>query len=264
MNQQWFSVLKSTTNARLRLYCFPYAGAGHTVFQHWQQYLSPEIELALVKLPGRGARYNEPAATELESLIAAFAESLSIDPAIPFAFFGHSMGALLAVETCHWLNRHNRPLPIALLASGRSAPIYHNDRPVLSQLPPDQFADVIKDLNGMPQEIADDPELLDFFLPIIRADFELCERYQYQAQATLDLPIIAISGDKDPYVPLAELKAWQNETSRLYEEWIYPGDHFYLFQHEATLLPRISQYLIEYAFVAPTPSGPALTRQVLG
>ena len=98
----WFAVLpRGNARPALRLYCFPYAGAGHTVFQPWRALLTGDIELASIKLPGRGARFGEPHARSLvelaERLAAEIAEASVEGEA--FALFGHSMGALLAFET---------------------------------------------------------------------------------------------------------------------------------------------------------------------
>lgn len=106
----WFCVLPGGSHPpALRLYCFPYAGAGHTVFQHWRAGLMGNIELALVKLPGRGARFSEPRADSLNELaeVLAWEIAQASVAGVPFAFFGHSMGALLAFETARKLARQS-------------------------------------------------------------------------------------------------------------------------------------------------------------
>ena len=251
MTSPWFSVLPSRDPARCRLYCFPYAGAGHTVYQHWQQHIAPDIELALIKLPGRGARYGEPMPTILDALIAALVASLSESPALPFAFFGHSMGALLAFESSRLLARQQQQLPMAMFVSGCNAPHQPRHKPLLSDLPAAEFAASIQAMNGIPAEISQDPELLDFFLPIIHADFKLCEAYRYQPQTALDLPIIVMGGAQDPRVPITQLATWQLETTLPLAQWVYSGDHFYLFRHEAALVDRISQRIHQQLMSSP-------------
>ncbi len=246
MEHPWFTVLNQAPSPSCRLYCFPYAGAGHTVFTHWRKQLSPAVELALVKLPGRGMRYKEPQMTDLLSLAQAFAQNLPQQPAIPFAFFGHSMGALLAFEVSRWLAARQKTMPLALFVSGSTAPAERDTLPPLSTLPPDAFKQGVLAMNGIPAEIAQHAELMDFFMPIIRTDIQLCEQYQYQPRSMLASPIIAIGSDQDPRVPLSTLSGWQQETSSAFEQWHYPGDHFFVFKHETELLKRIQQQIDLY------------------
>jgi len=246
MEHPWFTILNHTSSPSYRLYCFPYAGASHTVFSHWRKALSPAVELALVKLPGRGMRYNEPQMSDLLDLAHAFAQSMPSRPAVPFAFFGHSMGALLAFEVSRWLIAHQKTTPLVLFASGSTAPSERDTLPPLSTLPADAFKQGVLAMNGIPAEIAQHDDLMDFFLPMIRTDIQLCEEYDYQSSNTLTSPIIAIGSDQDPRVPLSTLAAWQQETSSEFEQWHYPGDHFFVFQHEAELLKRIEQQVSRY------------------
>lgn len=237
----WFSVLaQGTTPAALRLYCFPYAGAGHTVFQHWRGQLGDGIELALIKLPGRGARFCEPQADSLDDLAEALAQAIAEDGegAAHFAFFGHSMGALLAFETARALQKRGLA-PRALLVSARTAPVAHGWRERLSDLPDAAFLEVIRDMNGLPQEVLGTPEWLALFLPIIRADFALCENYRYRAGLPLACPISVLAGREDASVPLPLLEGWAGETLAGCQTRLFAGGHFYLFEHEAELLALI-------------------------
>lgn len=234
----WFSVLtRGASPAALRLYCFPYAGAGHTVFQHWRAQLADDIELALVKLPGRGARFGEAHAGSLDELATALAQAIAEagEGGDRFAFFGHSMGALLAFETARALQRRGLS-PSALLVSARTAPSAHGWRERLSDLPDAAFLEVIRSMNGLPQEVLDNPEWLALFLPIIRADFALCENYRYRPGLPLPCPISVMAGRDDANVPVALLEGWAGETRAACQTRLFPGGHFYLFEREAELL----------------------------
>lgn len=241
----WFSVLsRGNVPAAVRLYCFPYAGAGHTVFQHWRALLGSDIELALVKLPGRGARFGEPQADSLDELAAALAAAITEAHEGPedFAFFGHSMGALLAFETARALLKRGLS-PTALLVSARTAPVAHGWRERLSDLPDAAFLEVIRGMNGLPQEVLDNPEWLALFLPIIRADFALCEDYRYRPGLPLNCPIEVLAGRDDTGVPLPLLDGWAGETRAGCQTRTFPGGHFYLFERENELLELIQRQL---------------------
>lgn len=240
----WFSLLPGKAPAALRLYCFPYAGAGHTVFQHWRAHLAEDIELALIKLPGRGARFCEPQAASLDDLADALAQEIEASEERPehFAFFGHSMGALLAFETARALQKRGLA-PSALLVSARTAPSAHGWRERLSDLPDAAFLEVIRSMNGLPQEVLENPEWLALFLPIIRADFALCENYRYRKGLPLACPIQVVAGCDDASVPLALLNGWAGETLAGCESRLFAGGHFYLFEHEAELLELMQRQL---------------------
>lgn len=241
----WFSVVaQGKAPAALRLYCFPYAGAGHTVFQHWRARLAGDIELALIKLPGRGARFSEPQAESLDELAETLAQAIADSSEGPehFAFFGHSMGALLAFETARALQKRGLS-PRALLVSARTAPVAHGWRERLSDLPDAAFLEVVRSMNGLPREVLDNPEWLALFLPIIRADFALCENYRYRPGLPLACPIQVMAGRDDASVPLALLDGWAGETLAGCQSRLFAGGHFYLFEHETELLELIQRQL---------------------
>lgn len=238
----WFSLpMPRGSAAHLRLYCFPYAGAGHTVYQHWCARMGDGVELALVKLPGRGARFNEPRAQSLAELADGLAQAIAATQpaALPFAFFGHSMGALLAFETARRLRQRGLD-PATLLVSARTAPAVHGWRERVSDLPPAQFLEVIRGMNGLPQEVLDNAEWLDLFLPIIRDDFALCENYRYSPAPPLSCPIYVLAGQSDATVPVPLLAGWAGETTSICQTRLFPGGHFYLFKQEAELLGLLS------------------------
>lgn len=248
MTSSWFSVLTDGNRpanrpALMRLYCFPYAGASHTTFQHWRALLRNDVDLALVKLPGRGARLNEPPAPSIDALAQSLAQAIARDASRPYAFFGHSMGALLAFETARRLAVEFDSSPAALFISGRTAPSAHALRPHVAGLPDPALAQHVRSMGGMPQEILECPEWLEFFLPIIRADFALCERYQYRRTSPLSCPITVFAGENDAHVPLPQLDGWSQESTHHCHTRIFPGGHFFLFQHESELIREIERRL---------------------
>jgi medium-chain acyl-[acyl-carrier-protein] hydrolase len=94
----WISFRKPNPEARLRLFCFPYAGAGALIFRNWQDWLPTDVEVCPIQLPGRGTRMAERPFTQLPPLVEALATALRPLPDKPFALFGHSLGALVSCE----------------------------------------------------------------------------------------------------------------------------------------------------------------------
>lgn len=213
--------------ARLRLFCFPFAGGGASFYRTWASELPPTIELSAVQLPGREARIREAAFTGLPALIAELAGRLQPSMDRPFAFFGHSMGALISFELARELRRQRRRGPAQLFVSGRRAP-QCPPAEIRYNLPDQEFVAAMSSFNGTPKEILAEPELLELFMPILRADFSIIDTYVYTSEPPLDCPISAFGGTEDTEAPQAMIEQWREQTTRLFTLTMFPGDHFYL------------------------------------
>ncbi len=232
MNNTWFSLLPACDKSAIRLYCLPYAGTSHAVFQHWQPLYEERLELALVKYPGRGARYLDPLPDSISVLVDELARTIAQEGDKPFALFGHSMGSLIAFELAHRLRESHALNPTAIYVSGGTAPSLRHLKAQLHHLSEADFATEILGMNGIPEEIANSPDLMAIFLPILRRDFALCERYRYRERPPLSCPITVFGGRSDPNTNERQLTGWKQETSGPFTlEWL-EGDHFFLFQHE--------------------------------
>src|SRR6267154_4769985 len=94
---------RSGARARWRLYCLPYAGASAGIFRSWLELLPPDIDIWGVEYPGHGTRISEPLIDRIERLAEPLADAVAAETGMPYAFFGHSMGSLVAFEICHKL-----------------------------------------------------------------------------------------------------------------------------------------------------------------
>jgi medium-chain acyl-[acyl-carrier-protein] hydrolase len=224
----WFENLPQGRDGALRLFCFPYAGGSAQVFRGWQRHFTPQAALSLAHLPGRAARVSEPPLKRYKPLVNALADAIIPELPPAFAFWGHSMGTLISFELARELRRRGQPAPLALFLSGRGAPQIPDPDPPVFNLPDPEFIAELHRLNGTPKELLDSPELKEFFLPTIRADFELVETYEYEPEVPLNCAIHAYGGLQDTNVPAASLKAWQKQTSGPFKVRMFPGDHFYI------------------------------------
>lgn len=126
----WVVAFRRDVPVERRLFCFPYAGGGASIFRRFPESLPPGVEVCAVQLPGREDRYVEPAFSRLPAAVAALAGALHAHLQPPFAFFGHSMGALLAFELTRLLAvAPDAPQPDHLFVSGRRAPHLADRRP---------------------------------------------------------------------------------------------------------------------------------------
>ncbi len=238
----WIAYRRPRPEARLRLFCFPYAGGGALTYRPWVPAMPPDIEVCPVQLPGREQRLREPRFRRVAPLVEAAAEGLAPLLDLPFAFFGYSMGALIAYELIHRL-RPSRS-PVALLAAARRAPqLPPKDEPTYN-LPDPEFRAKLREMNGTPQEVLDNRELMELMEPLLRADFELNDTYEPPGHPPLDLPITAFGGVEDDDVEQPALEAWGELTTGRFQLKMFAGDHFFLHPQQESLIAAVSETLL--------------------
>jgi medium-chain acyl-[acyl-carrier-protein] hydrolase len=229
-------VMRTDRTDRLRLICFPYAGVGASIFRHWAAELPAEIEVCPIDFPGRGARWCEPAFTRLRPLVEELADVLTPVLETRFAFFGHSMGAVVAFELARELRRQNRSGPLRLITSAARAPQVPDPAPPIHALADDEFLRRLDRLNGIPREIWDYPDLLQVLLPVVRADLAVCETYAYYDEAPLDCSVSVYGGQHDTKVLYEHLEGWRAQTTAGFVLRMFPGDHFFVSSARSALL----------------------------
>jgi len=242
----WFLPFKPNPEADLRLFCFPYAGGSSTVFHRWHDYLPAHVEVCPVQLTGRGRRLGEQPYTRLPPLVQDAAQGLLPHLEKPFAFFGHSMGALICFEIARWLRNQGQCEPLHLFVSGRRAPQLPPTDPATFNLPDEEFVEELRRLNGTPQELFLNDELMQLMMPLLRADFELVQTYACNAEPPLTCPISAFGGLHDEKEVREDIDRWREQTTASFLLRMFPGDHFYLNSALPQLLGAMAQELWRY------------------
>ncbi len=240
----WLACPKPNPRASLRLFCFPYSGSSAALFYPWSNSLPPTIEVCPIQLPGRGTRLAEPPFTRLDALVQDLAQALLAHLDKPFAFFGHSMGALVSFELARYIRNRYGLSPIHLFVSGHSAPHIRRRDALIHILPESEFLEEVRRLNGMAQEVLENAELMQLLLPILRADFTVCETYVYQMDEPLDCPISAYGSLQDKHVNQVDLAAWSDRTNASFSLRMFPGDHFYINTNRSLLLGILARELV--------------------
>lgn len=239
---RWIIRYRQNAQARLRLFCFAYAGGGASVFRSWPDALPPEVEVCAIQLPGRENRIGEPAYTRIGPLVEALADALYPYLDRPFAFFGHSMGALVSFELARQLRRTHDRHPVSLYLAAYRAPQLPNPNIRIYHLPAEVFKVVLR-AEGIPEIILQNEELMQAMLPTLRADFELCDTYEYRDELPLECPLSIFGGLEDVRISAADLEAWPVHTSATCSLSMLPGSHFFLHSAQDILLAMISQNL---------------------
>lgn len=239
----WAMYPSRNPTARLRLFCFPYAGGGATVFSTWPRGLPPEVEVVAVQPPGREARIGEKPYGDLAQLVEAMHPQLLPHMDRPFAFYGHSNGGLMAFELARTLRRTGGPMPLHLFIGGRPAPQVVLEEEMIHALPHDEFLAALRRYAGTPEEILQNAEIMELVEPVLRADFSLGETYRWVPEPPLDLPISAYHGQGDDEVEQQDVEAWAEMTSREFRFKVFPGDHFFINGDRALVLQELSREL---------------------
>lgn len=230
-------------SARLRLFCFPYAGGGATVYSTWARALPAEVEVVAVQPPGRESRLMETPFGDLRALVAAMHTALLPYMDRPFAFYGHSNGGRMAFELARLLRRTGGPLPRHLFVGGVPAPQVDADEEPIHDLPHDEFIAALRRYAGTPEEILQNAEIMELVMPLLRADFRLGDTYVYAPEPPLDVPVTAYGGALDEEVPAWQVEAWGEMTSSAFRCRMFPGGHFFVNEDRALVLQDIAREL---------------------
>jgi medium-chain acyl-[acyl-carrier-protein] hydrolase len=226
-----------------RLFCFPYAGGGASIYRQWASKLPAWVEICAIQLPGREKRMREPAHTNIQVAIEEIASAIRSLLDKPFYLFGHSMGSLISFELARLLRRSGLPQPKRLFVSARGAPHIKCHHEEIHTLPDHEFLAGIQKLGGTPDEIFQHTELMELLLPMLRADFTLHETYRYIPEPPFSYPINAYCGTQDKEVSIEEMTGWQEQTSSTFKLEIIPGNHFFIHSQQDLLLKYIAQEL---------------------
>lgn len=227
-SELWFSGLPEHDPDRLLLFCFPYAGGGTMLYRSWRESVAPAATVCALRFPGRESRLDETPLESMQELLDLLVPAIKPHIRTPYAFFGHSMGAVIAFELVRRLRTLGEPLPRALLVSAARAPQFR-----LNHVPPPEpedaeLTDELRRLEGMPPEVLNNPELMKVALPALRADTRLYRNYVYASGDPLRLPIYGYGGLDDPNIQPEHLDRWSEQTTVGFQRRMFAGGHFYL------------------------------------
>jgi surfactin synthase thioesterase subunit len=238
----WIRCFHPEPHAQVQLLCFPHAGGSASSFYWLSSALRPEVEVWAVQYPGRQDRLREALIGDIGGLAAGLFEALlAYLPPAP-AFFGHSMGAIVAFEVALKAERQlGTPIP-RLIASGRRAPSRLRDENAHRLGDLELIAEVQK-LAGTHSTLLDDEEVRRSYLPVIRNDYRAIETYVAQTEQTLSCPVTAFVGASDPRVTLDEVRAWHQHTDADFQLRVFRGGHFYLTERQAETVASLRDVL---------------------
>lgn len=233
----WLTPLNACRSPRAFVVCLPFGGGSASSYRPWSASFPADVQLCAIDLPGRAARFSEPLLTRAEQIIEALLRLPDLPG--PFLLFGHSLGAILAYEWTSALQQAGRPLPVHLVVSGRSAPHTERARTPIHGLDDAAFLAEVRRYQGLPDEVLAHQELIELYLPILRADFTVTETYQHIARPALKVPMHVLGGEHDPMVSPEQLARWTELTSAASQITTFEGGHFYLDAHREAVVQRL-------------------------
>lgn len=240
---RWVQPAPASSSQTMRLFCFPFAGGGASIYRAWAEKLPRSVQVCPVQLPGRENRLSEPPYSQAAPLVRIVSEQLSPYMGPPFAFFGYSMGALIAYELTRELRRSNQAMPTRLFLAAHRAPQLPMRREAIYHLDDDGFKQGLRHLEGTPEAVLANDELMDIMLPRLRADFTLYETYSYSEEAALDIPFSIFGGTNDKDIPRENLDPWAKLTSAQTNIRMIEGNHFFINTAEKEVLDFVAEDL---------------------
>ncbi|MGI5346818.1 thioesterase II family protein [Streptomyces sp. CA-250714] len=241
--------------AEATVFCLPHAGGGASTYHRWVG-ADPALDVQPVQLPGREDLIGMAPVPDAERLVPMLGAQIADASVGRTVLFGHSMGAVLAAELTAWLHRHNAPVPALLVVSSRrgGAP----RRPAAGQLTAhssdEELVAGLLRMGGTHREVLEDPQLRALFLPTVRNDLLLLDRYRRgYGDRELPVPLLVCAGRDDTVSP-DELADWATHTALECRVRTFPGGHFYLREQRRDLFRAVHEALGTTGLPSPAPS----------
>jgi surfactin synthase thioesterase subunit len=244
------------TRQAFSLYCLPYAGAGAGMYSTWRARLPRSIDLIALHLPGRGIRSAEPPIHDWTRLTDVVMADIDRSRRGPFGLFGHSMGALIALEVAHAIRERWGESPAWLGVSACQAPSRRTPDLKWLTCRDHVVRDELCALGGTPPELLENGEMLDLLTPVLRADFHLCGSYRRPERAPLGCAMLVLGGTRDDIShPRENLTTWSAETTGPCQVTMIEGGHFFIHeQADATVGQVVASLSSVMRAIRPIPA----------
>ncbi|MET0464665.1 MAG: thioesterase domain-containing protein [Chitinophagaceae bacterium] len=228
---------------KIKLFCFPFAGGASSFYHPWRKLLPSFIDLQPYELPGRGRRIGIELCDTIDAVVDDIMSEIRNEFTTDgYALFGHSMGGLIVVELARRIKQENLPMPLLLFISGKGAPNLNVRKARVQDMDNTALQNYLMSLGGVSPEFFQNPELVNFFLPVIINDLHLVECYEDASPVPLDVDIITMFGKNEVWTD-EERKGWQQYTTGNHQQFTFPGGHFFIKDYFREVTRIIAQML---------------------
>ena len=240
---KWFKEFRLTDQPSCRLFCFPYACGGASLFRHWPKSLPANVDVLGMQAPGRECRYQEPPVGSLTETVGILRKEIDKYLDAPSVFVGHSSGALVAFELLRSLDHAAKRCVKAIVISAKRAPHLPRIKGPIHDLPFDELLQKLKTMDSIPDGLLEDRALMRLFTPLIRADFALSETYRFVAAPKERTKAVLFWGRDDADVPRESMLEWQRHFSQEIELHTFDGPHLFIRTHHDLFVERLGSIL---------------------
>ena len=235
----WVRKVNNPLKVHAQIVCFPPNGGGATSFRNWSTNMAKQgWEMFVVQPPGWEERFTEAPVDDLQEIVQAVSSELAklLTPT-RFVFYGHSLGALLAFESAHYLQAKHTLCPRHLYVAAWSAPTIPYKHP--HNVPLDVFepstpthvlTSYVQHFTYLDPLLAANPAILKRLKPCLAAGVNMCKAYTYKHAHELPCHITTLSGSKDDFAPTSNMPGWAKLLDKKYKYGteVYRGAHMFL------------------------------------
>ncbi len=239
----WLIEPKSPVSGGRILVCFPSAGSGAAMYREWPDRLTGMADVLRVQPPGRETRFREPLISDITEYLDQLVDILSVRLDRPFAFFGHSMGSIVAYRVALRLREKRGIEPEHLFVSAFRSPHAPPMKKIHHLADGEFIRELIDTYDGVPEQLLNEPEVLELMLPIVRADLAVVAGHQHEATQAFTCPISAFGGVDDRWVDEVQLSQWCVHTRNSFDLHMIAGNHYYINSNLDDLIDRIKARL---------------------
>lgn len=265
---KWLIAPRPNPNAKVRLFCFPYAGGGLVSFRAWAHLFNGNVEVVAVEAPGRGTRISETAVDDIDAFVKGLLPEMVEWMDRPSAFFGHCLGGLTMFATLCALPDVHRHFIRHAFACGVRPPhllkrrgefednlvydmMLHREfdvRVPLYAQTDEIFADLIRQFDTpAANKMLEIPKLREVLLPTIRAEFRMAYNYEYRPGEPFPFPVSSFVGDADPWVSEDDSASWADFTRAGFTNHVRKGSHFLMADDGKYILETINREFVNSA-----------------
>ena len=239
----WIESPHPNPDAKIKMFAFHYAGGAKSIYQNWWKDLPDNIEINTIQLPGRENRMNETPYTDFFPMVQALANAIEPHLNKDYVFFGHCMGALTSFELTRQLRRKNLPLPNHIYLSSMINPAIPDPKSGILRLGQETIDDFFKIMKGTPSAVLENLGLMRLQKPLLKADIDAINSYDYIQEAPFDIPITTFGGVNDDHVLADDIMDFKNQTTKEFKIHMLPGNHFHLLSHREHIMKLLNDSL---------------------
>jgi len=228
----------------LKVLYLPYAGGSAQLCSAWKRYLGDEFVMIPIELAGRGSRFKDAFYTDIDEALNDLIDviKVAVDNE-PYVIMGHSFGALLVYELYYKLQEANYRLPEHLFFSGSLPPNRRRFEDKIYNLSDIEFINEIMRFNGMEREVLDNKDLMQIVLPILRADFNLLDMYEFREKSNKITKNVTVMYGND--MTYNGVQAWSELSENKVDFYHIDGDHFFIKKNTQEVLRIVKRQLYE-------------------